>query len=438
MTSLRRALGLLAPLALVVAGCSHGGPGDTHDDRHALSVVLEGESIRDELQLSPVREAPAPFVRLGLMWDAPAGSVLEARTSADGAGWSEWRPVTVHAADGEGILGHVGELVVEGGEAFHYQLRAGGVLPSFLVIEFIEHRRADMAEVGGVAVAEPGIGSTRQALSYGGVAVNPRSTWNARAPKCTSAHSPYRITLHHTVTPTNDSMTPEQRLRQIQNYHMDVNGWCDIGYHFLVSRDGRLWEGRPAGRLGTHVGNNNTGNVGISVIGTYTTDTATATQIDQIAALMRGVAQTYGIPIDDTRIKGHRDYNATACPGNALYPQLPTIIAKAKDGGATLGTTVKGVIYRGTDTSDRIGGATVTLGGKTTTASASGVYEFRDVPAGTYTITATAPGYQPGSVTRSVSGGETWGSIGLTPEGQPVPEKPLWERIGGHAVKSRF
>lgn len=76
--------------------------------------------------------------------------------------------------------------------------------------------------------------------------------------------------------------------------------------------------------------------------------------------------------------------------------------------------TLKGVIYRDPDTSDRINGATVKIGTLASEVTdATGVYEFNLAP-GTYTVTASRSGYVTGSVVRTVTAGQTiWGSIGL-------------------------
>ncbi|MBM4398400.1 MAG: carboxypeptidase regulatory-like domain-containing protein, partial [Deltaproteobacteria bacterium] len=84
----------------------------------------------------------------------------------------------------------------------------------------------------------------------------------------------------------------------------------------------------------------------------------------------------------------------------------------------------KGVVYKDPDSNDRIAGASVSLSnGLSTTSSSTGFFEF-SVDAGTYTATATASGYKPGSSTKTVpAGGEIWGSIGLTPVVTPPPDK---------------
>lgn len=77
---------------------------------------------------------------------------------------------------------------------------------------------------------------------------------------------------------------------------------------------------------------------------------------------------------------------------------------------------LKGVVYRGTDTSARIAGATVRVStGETATTDASGVYTIAAVGVGTVTITAAKAGFTPRAVTRTIAAtGENWGSVGLT------------------------
>ncbi len=51
---------------------------------------------------------------------------------------------------------------------------------------------------------------------------------------------PY-LFIHHTVTPEEDNLDDcAARVRSIQDYHMDTNGWSDIGY-----RQGRLVRAQP-------------------------------------------------------------------------------------------------------------------------------------------------------------------------------------------------
>jgi len=100
------------------------------------------------------------------------------------------------------------------------------------------------------------------------------------------------------------------------------------------------------------------------------------------------------------------------CSGGSVTPPGPTK------------GFLKGVVYKAPDMADRIPGAKVTLNtGQSTTASSTGAWSFELDP-GTYTATATAPGFKPGSQTRTVEAGkDVWGSIGLDKDAaEPAPD----------------
>lgn len=180
--------------------------------------------------------------------------------------------------------------------------------------------------------------------------INSRADWGARATRC-SDNDPNkaRVAIHHTVTPATSD--PAVRLRGIQAYHMDTRGWCDIGYHFLVSLDGQLWEGRPLELIGAHVLNHNAGNIGISYIGCFHTSGCEdwtpfeppAEMIEAGALAVATLTDLYDIPIDADQVKGHRDHSGatTSCPGDNLHAQLGTIRSRALE--------LRGAIGPGTD-----------------------------------------------------------------------------------------
>ncbi|MEM9492941.1 MAG: carboxypeptidase regulatory-like domain-containing protein, partial [Myxococcota bacterium] len=403
------------------------------------------DELARELAESPARVAPGEFIRIGAVWDAEAAQSLEISISSDGNSWSSWQPLTVLHMEAENVGSFVGELSAPEGASL-YRLRSVGTVPTFLSMEFLELDFAGELEDG----QDPGF--AEHLFEQAGLAagVNNRSSWGARSARCVSAHSPYRLTIHHTVTPTVDSLSPEARLRQIQSFHQDVRGWCDVGYHFLVSRDGRLWEGRPSGVLGSHVGGANSGNVGVSFMGTHDSTPITDTQLNKVAGLIDAVTDQYGISISSTTIKGHRDRGSTSCPGNALYAQLPELIARAQSGGGPVdpppptSITVKGLIYEGSDTSARIAGATITMGSRSTTSSSSGYYEFTGVAPGTYEITASKAGFVSRTISRQASDSETWASISLSadlPVGTAILQGVVYtgndssNRVGNAAIQ---
>jgi hypothetical protein len=298
----------------------------------------------------------------------------------------------------------------------YYRIRGTDGVVEYARIELLQTSLSESVE-GGVE------GDYSHAELIGTADVHPRSDWGAAPTRCSSSlGSPYRMSIHHTETPTNDSISPQARLRSIQRYHQNTRGWCDIGYHYLMSRDGRLWQGRPAHLLGAHTGGSNTGNIGIAVMGSHSSTQITSTQIDSLASLIQGLADDNGIAINRSNIKGHREYKSTSCPGNALFAQLDEIVRTAADKDTsppappTVETvTVMGVLYAGSDTSDRISGASVTLGDRSTVTSSSGLWKFDGVPAGTFTVTAVADGFETRSITRSTYASTSWASFGLSP-----------------------
>ena len=440
------ALAIGATSACAIDDLSH----EHQSDDPIGALALGGNELADELAASPVHEAPVPFARLGLMWQAEAAGSLEISVSADGESWSPWRSPDVLGAEVTEVATFVGELPVDSrwGLASYYRLRAGaGAAPTHLVLEPLEQTLAEAIEDG--EMIDPGAPEPI-AVAIGDAQVNPRSAWGARAAKCVTSHRPNRFTIHHTVTPNNDSASPQARLRAIQRYHQDVRGWCDIGYQYLVSQDGRLWEGRGAARLGSHVAGANTGNVGISFIGTHTTAKPTGTQISTTGALIAGLADRYGISLgSSSAVRGHRDQGQTSCPGDALYARLGDIRRAARDGGGTPppppppdSTTVKGVVYIGNNTSARVAGATVKLGSRSTTTNSTGYFEFANVTAKSFTVTVTAPGLAPSGVTRSAGGPVTWASVSMSrDEGSAILQGVVYrgsnsaDRIGGAVVE---
>jgi hypothetical protein len=326
-------------VSAVLASACAGDAAHDPDDHPEGALQLEGEALAAFLPGGV--SAPVPvadgFRRVGLLWDAADADALELRTSRDGTTWSAWRaPLVVSAED----IAHAGHVDADGDrDAAWLQVRvaAGKAAPTFLVIEPMPDVPPAFDPAEAVAVEEETEGGAlwwdEQPTPIGTLRVYSRADWGARAPRCASSSmNPVRATIHHTATPTNDSLSPEARLRQIQAFHQDSRGWCDIGYNYLVSRDGRVWRARGPTTVGAHVANANTGNIGISIIGTHTTTPVTGTQMCNTAKLLRRLREAYGISLARSNVRGHRQYGGTTCPGNALYAQIDAILRKATSG----------------------------------------------------------------------------------------------------------
>ncbi|HEY2327870.1 MAG TPA: FlgD immunoglobulin-like domain containing protein, partial [Gaiellaceae bacterium] len=156
--------------------------------------------------------------------------------------------------------------------------------------------------------------------------------------------------VHHTAGSNN--YTPAQSaaiVRGIQLYHVQGNGWNDIGYNFLVDRYGTVYEGRGGGMtrnvIGAHAGGFNSGTVGIALIGNFSSATPPKAMQDALVKLLAWrldiahidplstVAYTSGgnlkfkagKVVTLRAISGHRDTGPSECPGTDAYNLLPAL-----------------------------------------------------------------------------------------------------------------
>ncbi len=97
----------------------------------------------------------------------------------------------------------------------------------------------------------------------------------------------------------------------VHQWHKN-NGWSGIGYHFLVRKDGTIYEGRPINKVGAHAYGFNSSSIGICFEGNFETEKMTAAQKKAGKELVTYVRQQYPTI---TKVVGHRDLMATACPG---------------------------------------------------------------------------------------------------------------------------
>ncbi|WP_043536087.1 peptidoglycan recognition protein family protein, partial [Actinomyces polynesiensis] len=213
----------------------------------------------------------------------------------------------------------------------------------------------------GNSVASSALGSVFPASTTATdlpVSVSSRADWGADESAMTwdPTYAPASfVVVHHTAGTNNYTMDQSASVvRGIYQYHAVQLGWGDIGYNFLVDKWGRAFEGRagslasPSGKMvvGAHDLGFNTGTMGISMIGDYSTVTPSSATLDTVGKLAgwqlarAGVSATgtgsftpsisngtlvAGRTVTVNRISGHRDTYATACPGDAGYAQLGKI-----------------------------------------------------------------------------------------------------------------
>jgi len=206
-----------------------------------------------------------------------------------------------------------------------------------------------------------------RAAQAGAPAIVPRAAWGADA-GCAPRDVPTygRVDLgvvHHTVT-TNAYGPAESAamVLAICRYHRNTLGWDDIGYNFLVDRYGQVFEGRAGGIdqpvMGAQMQGFNHLSTGVANLGDHTSLPQTDVGLHAVARLLAWKLTLHGVPVTGDvqvvsrggsanrwpagalvtlpRIAGHRDGGNTACPGDALYAQLPALRTTAAGVAATL------------------------------------------------------------------------------------------------------
>ncbi len=122
--------------------------------------------------------------------------------------------------------------------------------------------------------------------------------------------------MHHAAAVT---ATPQQ----IHATHLK-NGWAGIAYHFYVRKDGSVYRGRPIDAVGGHTQGHNAVSLGVCFEGNFEIEPMPQAQKQagrELVAFLRGL-------FPKITLSGHRELNATACPGQ--YFPMDEIIAESE------------------------------------------------------------------------------------------------------------
>lgn len=103
--------------------------------------------------------------------------------------------------------------------------------------------------------------------------------------------------------------------REIRVWHVRDNGWEDIGYHYVIRRNGEIEVGRPERLVGSHVAGHNHNSLGICLVGGIGGDEKPNFTKDQYTALRRLLTDLQA-RYPKTVIQGHRDFPGVTkeCP----------------------------------------------------------------------------------------------------------------------------
>ncbi|WP_380279134.1 peptidoglycan recognition protein [Kitasatospora purpeofusca] len=313
------------------------------------------------------------FELLGVTWDGPAhafadGTVrIRTRDAATGV-WRGWQrldadgedgPDTPAAAEGARRAG-TAPLWTGPSDGVAVEVTAGPAgPPPGLRVELVDPGRGAESSAARTRPAEPAGGGRRTGDQAPRPEIVTRAGWGAdesvRESGFVYTGQVRAVFVHHTATATAyDCADAPRVIRAIYQYHVQSNGWRDIGYNFLVDRCGTVYEGRAGGTdlpvHGAHTLGFNTDSAGVAAIGTYVEDVPPPellTGLARVSAWKLGLtgrdaaghvklvsgssASRYpaGTTVTFDAVSGHRDGFATECPGAALYPQLPAIRTEA-------------------------------------------------------------------------------------------------------------
>lgn len=250
---------------------------------------------------------------------------VEGRRRLPGGGWGPWRKGRTRVHEGGRFWARV-RLGPAAPGSVQLRLTGGGVSATevYSVEAFAEGRPEARAQG-----APPGPPPARSPAFR-------REAWGAKPPKEPYVeHSPVKLTVHHTAGRLTASLGESlAEVRFIQDFHQNGRGWNDIGYHFLIDSLGNVFVGRPENAVGSHVRGNNTGNLGVALMGYHHEPRSDAVSPEARAALeklLRALAADYSIAAAELR--GHRDFGSgTSCPGDLAYGLLPELRDRLRQG----------------------------------------------------------------------------------------------------------
>src|SRR3990167_6627685 len=124
---------------------------------------------------------------------------------------------------------------------------------------------------------------------------------------------PTHIILHHSLTKDNQTVS----WQAIRKYHVEINKWKDIGYHFgieLVNSEYEIIAGRMLLDIGAHTIGMNDSSIGICIIGNYDINDLPKEAEKKLIILIKTLMVIFNISV--TNIKKHSDYaKYKTCPG---------------------------------------------------------------------------------------------------------------------------
>lgn len=129
------------------------------------------------------------------------------------------------------------------------------------------------------------------------------------------AFTPHTKPVHMVVLHCTDS-DPSATVENIHQWHQ-ARGWAGIGYHWVVTADGRVEKGRPEHAQGSGVRGHNNGVVHVCMVGRFDKAPPPEKQLNAACACLARVLMAHGLTVEAVRFHRELDGGKT-CPGLAV------------------------------------------------------------------------------------------------------------------------
>ena len=135
-------------------------------------------------------------------------------------------------------------------------------------------------------------------------------TW-AKLNVSTNKRNIKELIIHCSATPEGKDFT----VNDIRKWHL-ARGFSDVGYHYIIYRDGSIHKGRDESKIGAHCTGHNSYSIGVCYIGGCASDgktpkdTRTEAQKISLLKLLGELKKKY----PGASIHSHKDYANKACP----------------------------------------------------------------------------------------------------------------------------
>ncbi len=344
---------------------SHPSPAAIHqttisDIARGSTTKVDGKTTSStaKLQARPRQIVELTTKEIPIVAKANAAAVSWKQTGQDGVSmqvrtkdndrWSEWTDIEADDPGKDGAASSQSSALILAKNIddiqYRFELKGSDTAPSSAVD--LTHSSLTAIDTSNGPSARPSLLSSlsSQLMPQAEAAVNypqiiSREQWGNPEPNWSEWTPEYakltRVILHHTAT--TESGDSYADMRAIWYYHAKTLGWGDIGYHYVVDSQGRIFEGRYYDKayarqnrvevIGGHAYGNNYGTVGVSMIGNYQVSTPTTQALNSMARITGYKLAPYKIDPSGNgpsgeAVVGHYQVYSTSCPGVNIINQF--------------------------------------------------------------------------------------------------------------------